>query len=309
VTNKKKHQYRIRNWQQYNKALVSRGSLTLWIDSRSINTWLAQGHPARRGRRRTYSDIAIECSLMLREAYHLPLRATQGLVCSVMRLLGIKLPVPNYSTLSRRARLLQLSLPAGAGGRIKHLVIDSSGLKVYGEGEWKVRVHGADKRRTWRKLHISMDAETHHVTAALPTDKDTLDRNALPALLKQTEAEVGTVCADGAYDFEQCYRAIKEREAVALIPPRRDAVIRGKSPFEQRDENLRGIRKRGRKQWKRRSGYHQRSLVECAFFRLKTVFSDRLRARRTDTQATEAKVRCAALNRMTSLGMPQSCAV
>jgi hypothetical protein len=185
-------------------------------------------------------------------------------------------------------------------------VIDSSGLKVYGEGEWKVRVHGADKRRTWRKLHISMDAATHQITAALLTDKDALDRGTLPRLLEQTEAEIRAVCADGAYDFEQCYRAVKGREAVALIPPRRDAVIRGKSPFEQRDENLRRIRKLGRKQWKKQSGYHRRSLVECAFFRLKTIFGDRLRSRRADTQAAEATIRCMALNRMSRLGMPQS---
>lgn len=306
---KKKQRYRIRNWRDYNKALVSRGSLTLWIDSRSIDKWLNQDRPARRGRRRTYSDLAVECSLMLREVYHLPLRSTQGLVHSVISLLGIKLSVPNYSTLSRRARLLRISLSAHREKTISHLVIDSSGLKVYGEGEWKVRVHGADKRRTWRKLHISMDAERRHVNAALLTDKDALDRNALPTLLKQTTAECRAVCADGAYDFEQCYRAIKEHEAVALIPPRRDAVMRGKSPFEQRDKNLRGIRQHGRKGWKKTSGYHQRSLVECAFFRLKTHFSDRLRARRGDTQIAEAVLRCAAMNRMTLLGMPQSYAV
>ena len=117
------------------------------------------------------------------------------------------------------------------------------------------------------------------------------------------------VCADGAYDFEQCYRAIKQHWAVALIPPRRDAIIRAKRPFEQRDENLRAIRRHGRKRWKQQSGYHRRSLVECAFLRLKTIFSDRLRERRMDTQTTEALTRCAAMNRMTSLGMPQSYAV
>lgn len=147
------------------------------------------------------------------------------------------------------------------------------------------------------------------ITAALITDKDALDRNSLPILLKQTEAEVERVCADGAYDFEQCYRAIKERAAKALIPPRSDAVVRAKSPFEGRDENVRQIKRHGRKQWKKRSGYHQRSLVECAFFRLKTVFSERLRARRSETQEAEAKLRCAALNRMTSLGMPRSFAI
>ncbi len=309
MTNKKKRQYRIRNWKEYNKALVSRGSLTLWIDSRVLDKWLSQDRPARRGRRRTYTDIAIECSLMLREVYHLPLRATQGLVRSVIRLLALNLPAPDYSTLSRRARLLQLSPSAHAGKAIKHLVIDSTGLKVYGEGEWKVRVHGADKRRTWRKLHLAMDAATHQLTAASVTDKEVLDRNALAGLLAQTAGDIGRVCADGAYDFEQCYRAIKKHEASALIPPRVDAVIRGKSPFEQRDENLRAITKLGRKQWKKESTYHQRSLVETAFFRLKTIFSDRLRSRRTETQTTEALARCVAMNRMTSLGMPQSYAI
>lgn len=308
VTNQTKHQYRIRNWRDYNKALVGRGSLILWIDSRSLSSWFDHDLPARRGRRRTYTDAAILCALLLREVYHLPLRATQGLVSSLLRLMQTSLPAPHYSTLSRRARSLQLSLTTDKK-KIKHLVIDSTGLKVYGEGEWKVRTHGKDKRRTWRKLHISMDAATHHITASLITDKDALDRWTLPALLDQTEGEIEKVGADGAYDFEICYRAIQERQAQALIPPRSDAARRGKSPFEQRDENLRAIRKQGRKGWKRKSGYHKRSLVETAFFRLKTLFSDRLRSRRTDNQVTEAMLRCVAMNRMTRLGMPKSYAI
>ena len=304
MTNRTKRQYRTRNWREYNKALVERGSLTLWIDTRSTDTWLDRDWPARRGRRRTYTDAAILCALLLREAYHLPLRSTQGLVSSVLKLMQVRLASPHYSTLSRRARRLELSLTAPK--KIRHLVIDSTGLKVYGEGEWKVRTHGADKRRTWRKLHLAIDASTHQVTSALITDKDLLDRNALPALLGQCEAEVEFVCGDGAYDFEQCYRAIKKREAVALIPPRSDAIIRGKSPFEQRDENVRGIRKLGRKRWKRESTYHRRSLVECAFFRLKTIFSEKLRSRTQERQKVEATIRCLALNRMTILGMPES---
>jgi hypothetical protein len=150
-------------------------------------------------------------------------------------------------------------------------------LKVYGEGEWKVRTHGEDKRRTWRKLHIAMDAATHHLRAASVTDKELLDRNAIAELLAHTTAEVERVCGDGVYDFEHCYRAIKQKGAVALIPPRADAVVRGKSPFEQRDENLHAIKRQGRKKWKQESTYHRRSLVECGFFRLKTLFGDRLR--------------------------------
>ena len=307
MTNQTKRQYRIRNWADYNKALVSRGSLILWIDTRTTDIWLDHDCPARKGRRRTYTDAAILCALLLREAYHLPLRSTQGLVSSVLRLMQLSLASPHYSTLCRRARGLELSLAAPK--KIKHLVIDSTGLKVYGEGEWQIRTHGKQKRRTWRKLHLSMDASTHQVTAALSTDKDLLDRNALAELLGQTAGEVERVCADGAYDFEQCYRAIKQREAVALIPPRSDAVIRGKSPFEQRDENVRGIHKLGRKQWKKKSTYHRRSLVECAFFRLKTLFSDKLRSRTQERQKIEATIRCLALNRMTKLGMPESYAI
>jgi transposase len=308
VTKKPKRQYRIRNWQQYNKALVQRGSLTIWIDTHSTDTWLDHDTPHRRGRRRTYSDSAITCALQLREVYHLPLRATQGLVRCILHLMQVELPTAHYSTLSRRARRLSLSLPPSQK-KIKHLVIDSSGLKVYGEGEWQMRTHGKAKRRTWRKLHISMDAETHQLTAASLTDKDLLDRNAMAGLLEQTEAEVERVCADGAYDFEQCYRAIKHKQARALIPPREDAVVRGKSPFEARDENVQGIKSMGIKEWKRESTYHKRSLVETAFFRLKTIFSDRLRSRRMETQTTEAMVRCMAMNRMTSLGLPQSYAI
>jgi hypothetical protein len=304
VTKRTKPKYRIRNWPDYNKALVRRGSLTLWIDTRSTNTWLDHSCPQGRGRRRTYTDAAIRCALLIREVYHLPLRATQGLVSSVLRLMKVCLPVMHYSTLSRRARRLELSLAQPK--QIKHLVIDSTGLKLYGEGEWKVRSHGKDKRRTWLKLHIAMDAATHQLTASSITDKDLLDRNALAGLLEQTASEIKRVCADGAYDFEQCSRAIKKQEAVALIPPRSDAVIRGKSPFEQRDENLREIRKLGRKQWKLKSSYHKRSLVECAFFRLKTIFSDKLKSRIAETQKIEATVRCLALNRMTKLGMPHS---
>jgi hypothetical protein len=188
-------------------------------------------------------------------------------------------------------------------------VIDSSGLKVYGEGEWKVRIHGADKRRTWRKLHIAMDAGTHLLTSVLLTDKDELDRAAVPVLLQQTSAEIKYVCGDGAYDFEQCYRAIKQHQAKPLIPPRQDAVVRGKSPFEDRDENVKEIKQRGRAKWKKSSGYHQRSLVETAFLRLKTIFSDKLKSRTAERQKTEAILRVIALNRMTKLGMPQSYAI
>ena len=304
MTNKKKRQYRIRNWPDYNKALVSRGSLTLWIDTRTTDTWLDRDTPARRDRRRIYADVAILCALTLREVYHLPLRATEGLVASVLGLLKVELPAPGYSTLCRRALRLEVKLPARR--EPLHLIVDSTGLKLYGEGEWKVRLHGWQKHRTWRKLHVGIDAQTQQVSAALITRKDVVDPRGLPRLLRQVEGVVERVYADGAYDSRECYKVLHQRGAVPIIPPRKGSTLWADEYLQERNQNLRGVRKLGVKAWKKKVGYHRRSLVETAIFRLKTLFAEKLKSREGKRQATEVMVRCRALNRMTELGMPQS---
>jgi IS5 family transposase len=306
VTNKTKPRYRIRNWKEYNRALVGRGSITLWIDERAIQSWLNHDYLAQRGRPRTYADAAIVCSLMLREVYHLPLRATAGLVSSVLSLLQTGLPAPDYSTLSRRARLLNVPLLSGASGEPLHLIVDSTGLKLYGEGEWKVRLHGWAKHRTWRKLHIGIDAQTQQVRAAVLTNKEVVDPRVLPRLLKQIEVAIQSVTADGAYDSRECYRAIDKRGAEAIIPPRKGSNYWRDEYLKDRNSNLKVVRRLGVKGWKKKAGYHQRSLVETAMFRLKTLFTDKLRSREVKRQATEVMIRCGAMNRMTELGMPQS---
>jgi hypothetical protein len=308
VTNNPKRQSRIRDWHHYNKALVRRGSLTLWVEERTINAWRDCSTPSRRGRRRTYTDAAITCALTLREVYGLPLRSTQGFVCSVLRLLQADLPTPHYSTLSRRATSLAVRLPRLSSGPL-HLAVDSTGMKVYGEGEWKMRLHGKERRRTWRKLHLMIDHTTHEVVSLSMTDKDVLDRREVPALLKDVEGEIREVLGDGAYDFEVCHRAIRERSARAVIPPKKGARVRAIPHFKDRDEAVARSRQVGKDQWKKEAGYHRRSLVETAMMRIKTIFSERLKAREWKRQETELRLRCAALNRMTSLGMPQSVAV
>lgn len=308
MTTKNRQQYRIRNWRDYNKALVSRGSLTLWVEQRTLNAWRDHCLPARRGRRRTYSEMAISCALTLRELYQLPLRSTEGLVRSLLRLLNLNLPAPHYSTLSRRATSLAVTLPRSSKGAL-HLAIDSTGMKVYGEGEWKMRLHGKEKRRTWRKLHLCIDHHTHEVVSLSMTDKETLDRREVSGLLKEIAGEVSEVLGDGAYDFEVCYAAIGERGARAVIPPKKGARVRGAPHFSDRDEAVIRSRQVGKEQWKREAGYHSRSLVETAMMRLKTIFSERLKAREWRRQETELRLRCAAMNRMTALGMPKSRAV
>lgn len=308
-----KRTYRLRNWSEYNRSLVNRGSLTLWVSESVLAAWNTQAKNGRRGHPQLYSDTAILCMASLQELYHLPLRATVGLLKSVVGLLSITVSVPCYTTLSRRRRVLEVILPKRAKRAPLHLVVDSTGVKIYGEGEWKVRQHGWTRRRTWRKLHLGVDEATREIRAALVTTNNFSDGQVLPDLLAQVEEKLSQVTGDGGYDDRHCYEAIAERGARAVIPPQKGARIwqHGNSKQERhaRDENLRGIRRHGRAKWKRESQYHRRSLAETTMFRLKMIFGQRVAARSFDGQAAQMLVRCAVLNQITHLGMPQSYAV
>lgn len=310
---KTKQTYRLRNWSQYNKALRERGSLTIWIGEDVLSTWHNRARTGKRGKPADYTETAILCMATLEEVYRLPLRATEGLTRSLIRLLGVELRVPNYTTLCRRRRSLEVELPRRKKREPLHLVCDSTGIKVTGSGEWKVRQHGWSRRRTWRKLHPGVDEATGELVAAVVSTNSFKDSQLLPDLLEQVESKLSQVSADGAYDSRQCYDAIREREARAAIPPQQRARIwqHGNTKAERhiRDENLRAIRCKGRREWKRESGYHRRSLAETAVFRVKLIFGERVGARSFEGQAAQLLVRCATLNRMTHLGMPDSYAV
>ena len=308
-----KRNYRLRNWKQYNKALVQRGSLTLWVSDEMLNLWLNQEKTGKPGRSNTYSDIAISCMATLKEVFHLPLRATQGLLNSILDLLKVEVTAPDYSTLSRRCSRLTVTLPRLPKSQPLHLVVDSTGVKVFGEGEWKVRQHGYSKRRTWRKLHLGADESSNEIVAAVVTTNNVADSQVIEDLLEQVEEEIEQVSGDGSYDKRGCYQAIKKRKAKASIPPQKNAKIWQHGNMKQerlnRDENLRRIRQVGRKKWKQEVGYHRRSLAETQMYRLKTIFGERVSARKFEGQATQLLLRCAALNRMTHLGMPDSYAI
>lgn len=308
---KRKAQYRVRNWAEYNASLVERGSVTFWISEDILEAW--QPKPVgqrKRGAQPEYTDTAIECMLVLRAVFHLTLRQTEGFVRSLFEMAGIAVKVPDYTTLCKRAKDLSIELPTTASGPI-HAVLDSSGLKIYGEGEWKVRKHGYSKRRTWRKLHLSVDSAAHEIQAVALTEAGIDDAEAAQDLLSQTQAPIEKLSADGAYDKRKVYQSCKGREVKQInIPPRRDARIwqHGNSakPPLPRDQNLRRIRQVGRKCWKKESGYHQRSLAETTVFRFKTIFGDHLVSRELPQQITEARIKCLVLNRMAQLGMPDS---
>ncbi|MEO0768727.1 MAG: IS5 family transposase [Cyanobacteria bacterium J06649_4] len=302
--------YRIRNWSNYNEALVNRGSLTLWVEADVLNQWKSSEKSGQRGASNDYSNLAIETLLTLKSVYRLALRQTIGFARSLFELMNVELELPHYSTLSRRAAKLSVTLSSSRRSGPCHVVVDSTGITVYGEGEWKKREHGKSKRRTWLKLHLGIDEATSEILAAVVTPNSTSDGEVLDELLNDIEGDIDQVSADGAYDRVYVYDYIDERGATAAIPPRKGAKIwfhgNRKGPKHQRDENLRRIRQVGRAAWKEEIGYHRRSLSETGMYRMKTIFTGKVCARRLETQTTELMIECKALNKMTRLGMPDS---
>lgn len=302
--------YRVKNWSDYDKALVQRGSITFWLTADFEKKWRYTGEK-QRGSQFDFSDQAIVVMLTVKEVFHLTNRQTEGFMRSLFALMKIDLPVPDHSTLSKRGKNLKVNLPKKSSQRL-NIVMDSTGLKIYGEGEWKVRQHGVSKRRTWRKLHVGANPEDGEIQAVILTENSVSDGDVVETLLQQIEQDIAKFAADGAYDKRKVYDSLNAHspEVNILIPPRKNARIwkhgNTKTQRLKRDENLRSIRRQGRQEWKKQSGYHVRSLAETTMFRLKAIFGDGLSARLMETQTTQALVRCAALNRMTHLGMPQS---
>ena len=306
---KKKTAYRIRNWAEYNQALTQRGSLTVWISPEAIANWTTDVLTGGPGASPTYTDLAIEAMAAVQALYGLAGRQTQGFLQSLFDLMKLDLTAPDHSTLSRRRRHLAITLPVKGWSKSRHLVVDSTGVKVYGEGEWKVRQHGIGKRRTWRKLHFCVDEATLEIVSAVASTNDVSDAEALSDLLRDVPGEVEQVSADGAYDQRKCYDALNRHGAKAAIPPRKGAKIwhRANSQSERhvRDENRRRIREAGRREWKRESRYHRRSLAETQVFRFKTIFGDRVQTRKVENQFKELLLKSSLLNRMTHLGCPK----
>ncbi|MDN3617163.1 IS5-like element ISVba2 family transposase [Vibrio gallaecicus] len=303
-----KPRYKTTNWKQYNQSLINRGSLTFWIDEEAISGW-TQSKQNKRGRPRRFSDLAITTALMVKRVFSMPLRALQGFINSIFRLAHVPLSCPHYTCISRRAKQVEVSLKTKTRGTIQHLAIDATGLKVYGEGEWKVKKHGTDgKRRVWRKLHIAVDTNTHEIIAAELSLSTVTDGEVLPNILKQTRRSIHEVSGDGAYDTRACHDAIKIKRAVALIPPREGAA------FWERGHprNLAvGCHKLygSNKYWKERYGYHKRSLSETAMYRVKQLLGGRLSLRHYNAQVGETYAMIKALNKLTGLGMPETCRI
>jgi hypothetical protein len=305
-----KASYRITNWRKYNESLVNRGSITFWFDEETAAQWRHDNAEVKVGRPFTFSDRAIEVLLMVRELFQLTYRQTEGLGRSLLQLMQIDMPVPDFTSLAKRAAKLNVDLSVTHRRGAINIVVDSTGLKVFGDGEWKVRKYGAGKHRTWRKLHLAINPQTQEIMAETLSENSRIDASQTPALLKQIPGRVKSFCGDGGYDKWLVYNTLAQRGITPIIPPQKNAKIKrhGNSagPIMPRDAAIRFIRKRGREHWKSHTNYHQRSLAETAMHRMKMTFGGELKNRNLDSQRTEARIRCKLLNHHVQLGLPST---
>jgi hypothetical protein len=304
----KKQRYRITNWADYTESLRRRGDVTIWLSPEVEAAWRAERRKTRGGQP-VYSDLAITVGLTLGVVFKQPLRQTEGFVRSLFRLMGLDLPVPDYSTLPRRGAGLILPIRSRAekDGPI-HLVVDSTGLKIFGEGEWLENKHKTKaKRKSWRKLHLGLDLVTGEIVCSELTTDDVGDPTALPALLDQIDGDVTQFIADGAYDGDPTSDLLVTLFGVDVeitIPPPKTAVISADAAVnpKPRDQRIAAIRTGGRMAWQVSSGYNQRSRGETQMGRWTSVIGPKMKARSFPNQKTEAKIGTHILNKMTELG-------
>jgi hypothetical protein len=297
--------YKVTNWPKYNAALKRRGDFTMWFTAEAIAAWCPTKTGAR-GRPTKYSNVSIETALFIHQFFHLALRQTEGFMNSLARALKVQISIPNFSCISKRS----IGLPRHALSKFLELgsfvIVDSTGLKVYGKDEWHQEKHDVAARRTWRKLHLAID-EHHQVLACELTTPDVSDTTAVPDLLDQITTPFETFMGDGAYDGEPVAQTVlaKQPGAQVIVPPHKSAV-RSEIGTTWRDQHIETIARKGRIAWQRITGYNFRSYVELAMQRYKRIFGNTMKARGLARQKTEAWISASALDRMTSLGMPVS---
>ena len=301
-----KRSYKTTNWSEYDRGLVNRGSLTLWVSEGAIANWTAKP-TGKRGAQRKYSNIAIETALTLRMVFHLPWRQTKGFLQSISKLLKLEINIAHHTTFSRRARTLgTVPIKKTTSGRPIHILIDSTGLTVH-NGNNKKPI----KKRGWRKFHIAVDEKTGDVVASELGGCNNPDASRVPSLLKQIDRPIQSARADSAYDVRSVYEAIEnhsiDHSPRVLIPPKKNAKVDPRSDsLKERNRNIRSQKKQGKRSWPTRSGYSKRSKVETAFYRYKTIIGPMIRARTLQGQRVESRIGCKILNTMTEQGLPKS---
>jgi len=303
-----KTRYLVGSWRAYERALVQRGDVTLWLSADARDAWCPSpsGQP---GGQRRFSDLAITTALTLRLVFRLPLRQAEGFLRSVLSLMDVDLAAPDHTTLSRRSRRLDVELHRVPAKGPIHLIVDSTGLSIVGEGEWAAAKHGGRGQRGWKKLHLGVDRSGVIIAHTL-TEATVDDATTGIGLIETLDADIARVTADAAYDTIAFYDTATARGATVVVPPNRTACVSRRRPRSSaRDRTIRKMKKIGRRRWKKETGYHQQARVENAFFRYKSIIGSGLRARSPGGRATEAVIACNALNAMTDVGRPKSYSV
>jgi hypothetical protein len=305
-----KKSYRVRNWGEYNRALKQRGSVTFWFNAETVSQWKAKNEK-KRGRPQTYSEVAIEACVTMRVLFDLPYRQCEGFVEDLLRMMGLNIKVPSYTQICRRQKLLKIRLKHSINtNEAIHVVVDATGLKIFGEGEWKVRQHGYTKHRMWRKLHVGIDVKTKQFVMAELTDNHVGENKKLKVLLNQYEGPIEKLGGDKGYDSYECHETVRDHGAKSAILLQNKAKerkpLRDGEKSLVRDDIVRRMNEIGRDEWKKEVQYHKRSLVENAFFRFKTLFGGKLKSTLIENQKVEAMISCNILNQFTQLGMPIS---
>ena len=305
---KYKTKYRVGNWRAYERALVQRGDVTLWLSADAREGWRPSpsGQP---GGQKRFSDLAIRTALTLRLVFRLPLRQTEGFLRSILALMAVDLEAPDHTTLSRRSGHLDIELHSVPLQGPIHLIVDSTGLSIMGAGEWAAAKHGGKGRRGWKRLHLGVDA-AGVIVAGVVTDATVDDATTGIELITAVEGHLRSVTADAAYDTTAFYDAARPRGATVVVPPIKTARVTGRRRRSSaRDRTITQVRQIGRRRWKKASGYHRQARVENAFFRYKSIIGAGLRARSPGGQVAEAILACNVLNQMTDLGRPESYSV
>jgi len=301
---------KICNWPQYNRSLINRGSLNFWISQDVIDRWTPNSSKTRVGRPEKYSDVCIEAVCMVRFFLRLSLRATQGFISSIFELMNLSLPVPSYSRVCRRMKQLQLDCKRLSRARPTDIVIDATGVKIYGEGEWHRKIHGSSKRKKWKKMTLGVCPKSHEILFNLTADDSFGDATLFKETFECLPSSVKTVIMDGAGDTHEMYDLSEERSVKLITPPRKGAVYRIGPDRTRRDQYIKEIRRDGNDEdalraWKKRHGYHRRSLAETAISRFKGMLGDKLRSRGLMNQHNEMLIKSLMLNKISRLGLPQ----
>lgn len=280
-----------RNWSQYNRSLVQRGSLTFFCDPQVLKSLRnAKKKHSKIGGRPAYPDQLIILLIMLKISYSLTYRSCEGLATSIFSVHGIK--IPSYITICRGMRRIANVLPKLSMRRPRIALIDSSGFKISGEGEWKTKVHGKSYRRSWLKVHILVDSKTNEIIDVIADSPAKGDITGGLEFLERMPKSVSILLADGAYDGQRFRLKAYQQEIHTLIPPPSGAILSSENHMTSRDDAIRiitalGGDKQARQLWGRLVGYNHRVKAESAFSRLKRLFGEGLFSRRGTAQRVE----------------------